>query len=133
MDTARASYTARQEDDGSLWEDWLDHHMVRPMPPARPDGFADNLKKGAALEIFIEEGWWEVELVRVEPNPKPEASGPRFVVESKRYKVQHVVELDQLRPAWKWDDKARSWSVHERLPSVKEKAAPARSAPKKKR
>lgn len=111
-----------QEDDGSLWEDWLDHHMVRPMPPVEYDaGFANSLKKGAALEIFIEEGWWEVEFVS--------RDGNSFTVESKRYKVQHVVQRTNLRPAWRWDEKSRTWGTHDRLPNPKEKGAPPRAAP----
>ena len=93
------------------------------MPPDHPSrDFLGKLKKGSALEINIEEGWWEVELVSRE--------GANFLVESKRYKVQHVVQIDKLRPAWKWDEKARTWGVHDKLPQPKEKGAPARAAPK---
>ena len=73
-------YLAFQEEDGSLWEDWLDHHMVRPMPPESQEDFIHGLKKGAALEVSIEAGWWEVELVS--------RDGSKFLVESKRYKVR---------------------------------------------
>ena len=116
-------YLAFQEEDGSLWEDWLDHPMVRPMPPNRSDDFVDALKKGSALEVNIEEGWWEVELVSRE--------GPNFLVESKRYKVQHVVQIEKLRPAWRWDEKARQWGILERLTQGKnEKGAPPTKVPK---
>jgi len=116
-------YLAFQEDDGSLWEDWLDHNMVRPLPPEGQDDFVDGLKKGAALEVFIEEGWWEVEFVS--------RDGSNFVVESKRYKVQHTVQRSQLRPAWKWDDKGRRWGVLDKLPKEKG-AAPKQSKAKAK-
>ena len=93
------------------------------MPPAEHDAdFVDSLKKGSALESFIEEGWWEVEFVS--------RSADDFTVESKRYKVQHVVQRKDLRPAWKWDEKSRSWGTHDRLPTPKEKGAPPRAAPK---
>ena len=43
-----------------------------------------------------------------------------------------MVPLAQLRPAWKWDEKARTWGVHERLPQhAKEKGAAPRAAPSK--
>ena len=120
-----ASFAARlthPQEDGSLWEDTLDYHMVRPMPPERPEAFADSLRKGVPLEIFHRDGWWDVEFVRND--------GPQYLVETKRYAVQHKVPLSQLRPAWKWEEKARQWSVHERLPAPKEKGAPPRATPK---
>ena len=33
----RLYYLAFQEDDGSFWEDWVEHSHVRPMPPERSD------------------------------------------------------------------------------------------------
>ena len=46
--------------------------------------------------------------------------------------MQHVVELSQLRPAWKWDEKVREWGVHDKLPPHKDKAtAPRKQSSKK--
>ena len=51
---------------------------------------------------------------------------------SRLSQVQHVVELSQLRPAWKWDEKVREWGVHDKLPPHKDKAtAPRKQSSKK--
>jgi hypothetical protein len=87
----RLRYLAFQEEDGSFWEDWFDQQNVRPMPPDHDPSFILELKKGQPLEINIEEGWWEVELSG--------RDGPNYLVTAKRYKVQHVVPLERLRPS----------------------------------
>ena len=122
----RVCYLAFQEEDGSFWEDWVDHVHVRPMPPVREDtgSFIAGLKKGAPLEIFIEEGWWEVEYAG--------RDGEHYLAAARRYQVEHSVPLEQLRPAWRWMEHERDWAVHERLPpplSTSALVAP-RSAPK---
>jgi len=98
----RLRYLAFQEEDGSFWEDWFDQQNVRPMPPDHDPSFILELKKGQPLEINIEEGWWEVELSG--------RDGPNYLVTAKRYKVQHVVPLERLRPAWGWSQREHSWS-----------------------
>ena len=61
------------------------------MPPAEHDAdFVDSLKKGSALEIFIEEGWWEVEFEAAD-------KGGNYLVSAKRYKVQHTVPINRQR------------------------------------
>ena len=104
----RLCYLAFQEDDGSFWEDWVDHVHVRPMPPDRDDTFIVGLRKGAPLEIFIEEGWWEVELSG--------RDGTNYLAAAKRYHVEHNVPLQQLRPAWRWNLTDRTWTVHDKPP-----------------
>ena len=98
----RVRYLAFQEEDGSFWEDWFDQQNVRPMPPDHDPSFILELKKGQPLEIDIEEGWWEVELSG--------RDGPNYLVTAKRYKVQHIVPLERLRPAWGWSQRERAWS-----------------------
>jgi hypothetical protein len=119
----RLRYLAFQEDDGSFWEDWVDHANVRPMPPMRSivASLLAGLKKGAPLEIFIEDGWWEVEYVGND--------GDNYLVAARRYQVEHSVPLEQLRPAWKWVEQERDWAVHERLPPPLSKGE-AKAAPK---
>ena len=104
----RLCYLAFQEEDGSFWEDWLDLQHIRPMPPDHDATFLESMKKGAPLEIRIEEGWWEVEFCGRE--------GPNYVVAAKRYQVQHTVPASQLRPAWNWQQQQRKWSQLERKP-----------------
>jgi len=95
---------------------------VRPMPPEHEPNFMDTLKRGAPLEIRIEEGWWEVELCG--------RDGPNYTVSAKRYQVQHTVPITDLRPAWHWASKDCTWSQLERRPPSKSEAAPTRAAPK---
>ncbi len=115
----RLCYLAFQEEDGSFWEDWFDLQHVRPMPPQHDPNFIDKLKKGQPLEINIEEGWWEVEFSG--------RDGPNYVVSAKRYKVQHTVSLERLRPAWNWSQHERVWSELKTKPPqvVKESASKA--------
>jgi GNAT superfamily N-acetyltransferase len=87
----RLRYLEFQEEDGSFWEDWFDQQNVRPMPPDHDPSFILELKKGQPLEMDLDGGWWEVEMSR--------RDGPMYVVTSKRYKVQHVVPLERLRPS----------------------------------
>lgn len=123
----RLCYLAFQEEDGSFWEDWLDLQHVRPMPPDHVPGFITELKKGAPLEINIEEGWWEVELCGREGAHE----GAQYVVESRRYKVQHTVPLSQLRPAWKWSQEERAWTQLRKPPPAPSKAEGKSSAKRK--
>ena len=119
----RVCYLAFEEDDGSFCEDWVDYANVRPMPPMRSivASLLAGLKKGAPLEIFIEDGWWEVEYVR--------RDGDNYLAAARRYQVEHSVPLEQLRPAWKWVEQERGWAVHERLPPPLSKGG-AKAAPK---
>ena len=61
------------------------------------------------------------------------SSPPRMLIRVAGLQVQHVVQLDQLRPAWKWDEKSRQWSKLDKLPPPKEKGSAPRSAPKAKK
>ena len=78
------------------------------MPPAHDSTFIEKLKRGAPLEIHIEEGWWEVELCG--------RDGPNYVVAAKRYQVEHTVPIERLRPAWHWSlqDRASGWTQLEK-------------------
>ena len=76
-----------QEDDGSKWEDWIEARHVRPLPPPHKADFVKQLKKGAPLELLLEEGWWEVEF---ECGPD---KGGLCLVSAKRYQVQHTVPV----------------------------------------
>jgi hypothetical protein len=83
----RLCYEAFQEDDGSKWEDWIEARHVRPLPPPHKADFVKQLKKGAPLELLLEEGWWEVEF---ECGPD---KGGLCLVSAKRYQVQHTVPV----------------------------------------
>ena len=83
----RLCYEAFQEDDGSKWEDWIEARHVRPLPPPHKADFVKQLKKGAPLELLLEDGWWEVEF---ECGPD---EGGLCLVSAKRYQVQHTVPV----------------------------------------
>ena len=108
----RVCYVAFVEDDGSLWEDWLDAHDVRPMPPQHQPSFIERLRGGSSLEVLIEEGWWAVELA------KRGADG-QYVVVAQRYQAEHAVPLERLRPVWHWsahEQERDGWSTLDRQP-----------------
>ena len=107
----RLCYQAFQEDDGSKWEDWIEARHVRPLPPQHKPDFIRHLKRGAPLELLLEEGWWEVEFEGAD-----KGSGANYLVAAKRYKVQHTVPVARLRPAWKWSADCTGWEVHTEKP-----------------
>ena len=53
--TLTLALTPTQEDDGSKWEDWIEARHVRPLPPPHKADFVKQLKKGAPLELLLEE------------------------------------------------------------------------------
>jgi hypothetical protein len=65
---------------------------VRPLPPPHKADFVKQLKKGAPLELLLEEGWWEVEF---ECGPD---KGGLCLVSAKRYQVQHTVPVRAQAP-----------------------------------
>lgn len=99
----RVSYEAFREDDGSTWEDWVEIHQVRPLPPQHRIDFLRDLPKGAPLEILFKEGWWEVVFSGL--------NGSKYSVVAPLYDVHHAVSANQLRPAWQWSTQERKWDV----------------------
>ena len=53
--TLTLTLSLTQEDDGSKWEDWIEARHVRPLPPPHKADFVKQLKKGAPLELLLEE------------------------------------------------------------------------------
>jgi hypothetical protein len=106
------SYQAFREDDGSIWEDWVEIHQVRPVPPQHRIDFLRDLPNGAPLEILFKEGWWEV--------INDGFDGSKYTVVAPLYSVNHAVPANQLRPAWQWSTQERRWDVM---------LSPLRSAP----
>mmetsp|Transcript_30533 Transcript_30533/g.70003 ORF Transcript_30533/g.70003 Transcript_30533/m.70003 type:complete len:308 (+) Transcript_30533:30-953(+) len=92
---------------------------IRLQPPPSPEGYIDLVRPGDSLELFYDEGWWEVLVLEVSRKPiKPEsitqAGADRrdelqLRVISKIYDKEHDVGTADVRPAWLWSPKTSSW------------------------
>jgi hypothetical protein len=72
---------------------------LRLRAPPTPGGFARLLRAGDVVELFHEDGWWEVKLEPV----TAAGSGPSaFRVSSLQYDTTHEVAAESLRPLWRW-------------------------------
>ena len=78
---------------------------VRAEPPDVPPGFASLLVPGDELEMFLEDGWWEMKLdeIFVSPTARDEAvPHVSYGVSSVQYDKSHEVDAESLRPLWRW-------------------------------
>ena len=95
---------------------------VRPQPPPTPCGFHALIAAGDIVELYYDDGWWEVKVEAVVPVPKAapaEGAAPagtadggvshHFRVVSTMYAKWHTVPADMLRPQWLWAPAARAW------------------------
>ena len=94
---------------------------VRPQPPPTPCGFHALVAAGDIVELYYDDGWWEVKVEAVVPVPKAapaEGAAPagtadgashHFRVVSTMYAKWHTVPADMLRPQWLWAPAARAW------------------------
>ena len=106
----------------TLLTEWYRNEQLRPPPPKPPGDFLSTLQPGDELEMFYEDGWWEVLLVGAAERT---AELPKYIVEARRYKVRHIVPASSLRPAWKW--------VAAALRCASPKSTPPPDVPKKKK
>jgi hypothetical protein len=107
---------------------------IRPKP--KPDAaahvaWAKSQRPGAALDLFFDGGWWEVELIHVwelPPSAPPtaqggsegsahgdgddgESGGWRFTVKAVHYEAEHVVGASRIRPPHAWRRETRTWGL----------------------
>lgn len=112
MRAAQGEAVTEGEEDSTL-EAWVNYEMLRPRAPPTPNGFEEAMEEGCALEVRLQGGWWEVELVR-----KAMASCERLTVRRRergeraqggQHPVQGEMEvgLEALRPGWQW--KSGKW------------------------
>jgi hypothetical protein len=52
--------------ESQLLREWTAMQDIRPKPPPTPAGFARLLEVGDAVELYFEDGWWEVEIENVQ-------------------------------------------------------------------
>ena len=95
---AQVEYSAFNEegDEAKSLKEWVPLSIVTPPPPPPPANFISSLKIGQTLEVFFEDGWWGVTLLK----KRKEAGAPGFLVGSALYKTEHWAEEANLRPPW---------------------------------
>ena len=81
----------------ALLTDWVGISQLAPPPPPPPPDFFDKIEIGAPVELYHEEGWWEVTLQRTRPAPSGNTS---YHVVSAMYGTERWVNPDRLRPRW---------------------------------
>ena len=121
MDDARAALSdggAEEEEEahGPLrLREWLSETDVRLCPPATfPAGVIDLVRSGDQLDLFYDDGWWEVDVKEVlhahQKGGGGGGGGPRFSVQATKYNKTHKdVTADRLRPRWLYAAQARAW------------------------
>jgi hypothetical protein len=123
------------EGEPARLQEWVELSGVRTRPPTGfPPGVIDLVRAGDLLELFYEDGWWPVEVLRLlnpmadaegggvrrpekrarrggedDPEPLDDGLGARFLVSAIGYDKQHKVKPNRLRPRWLWADKMRAW------------------------
>lgn len=89
--------TGEDCDGGQLREN-VSKADMRLRPPHTPRGFTRLLRPGDGLELFHEDGWWNVKLEAALPGDRPGS----FRVSSTEYEQTHTVTAKSLRPPWRW-------------------------------
>ena len=109
------------EDESEILVEEVDVGDVRLRPPPSPPGFIALVRPGDALELYYEDGWWEVDVVSVgvrsgcddEGDAEGEAAaaegGGKLRLTLKYLDKTHVVSEALVRPRWLWAPAARVW------------------------
>ena len=66
----------------TLLTEWYLNEQLRPPPPKPPDDFLSTLQPGDELEMFYEDGWWEVNYLSSRTG---EHGAIEYTVESTQY------------------------------------------------
>ena len=74
--------------------------QITPRPPPPPADFAKSLCVGMPLEVFHEDGWWEVTLHEIK---RGSSSQVNYLVRNDMYRTERWVgDLKSLRPRWRF-------------------------------
>ena len=92
-----AFFAEGAESDETLLTDWVNVSQLWPPPPPPPPGFFEMLKIGEPLEVYHEDGWWEVTLSKLRQAPNGRTS---CLVTSSMYSTERWASLERLRPRW---------------------------------
>jgi hypothetical protein len=87
------------EDDETHLTDWVRLEQLWPQPPPPPPDFFERLEIGEPLELYHEDGWWEVALTRSRQAPGGNMS---YHVTSALYGTERWASPKLLRPRWKF-------------------------------
>jgi len=79
--------------------EWVDMSRLWPPPPPPPPNFFERIAVGEPLELYLEDGWWEVSLQKSKTTPK---SGVEYLVVSPLDQTTNWVTADRLRPRWQF-------------------------------
>lgn len=94
------AFASEHAQDEQLQE-WVAVEQLLPRPPPPPPEWWTGVHEGDTLELFHEDGWWEV-VLRFK-KPAEDAGAPtamEFQVASHEYKTEEWVDATRLRPLW---------------------------------
>lgn len=93
------------EDSNEALVETVEAEDVRLRPPPPPAGFLSLVRAGDSLELFYEDGWWEVLVLGVSRKQQEAVQGEHLRNEdlnvkviSKMYDKTHDVDAQVLRP-----------------------------------
>ena len=85
--------------DETMLKDWVSLSQLRPQPPPPPPDFFHHIDIGEPLELYHEDGWWEVEL---QSSKQAADGGLTFKVVSPLYGTERWATTERLRPRWRF-------------------------------
>eukprot|EP00966_Prymnesium_polylepis_P278383 6432310-Prymnesium_polylepis.1 len=113
-----------EEGSDTLLREWHLVKNLQPIPPPTPDGFLKRLTQSDVVEIFYDDGWWEMKFV----GTRVGADGTEYNVRSDLYQTEYWVTADQVRPHWeRWGTKWRKLEQMQK-PTQPKAAAPSSKA-----
>ena len=87
------------ETNDKLLTDWISCRQLWPPPPPAPPDFFERLSIGEPLEVYHEDGWWEVTLQRTR---QAQSGRMTYQVTSSFYNTERWANADRLRPRWRF-------------------------------
>lgn len=89
-------------------KEWLELDQLWPPPPPPPPDWWHELSDGDTLELFHEDGWWEV-LLRHRRASHTTPPTTEFLVVSVEYRNEQWVDVSLLRPQWRFAGTCRQY------------------------
>ena len=92
-------HRALLSEEGTPLQEWVRSSQLRALPRPTPPQFAEGLRTGDAVELKLNDAWWEVRLVRSRRCKNLLGGGKEFLVASDVYHTEHWVRKERLRPS----------------------------------